>query len=251
MPTSLALLNALGGKAMGLSSFFKVSASGIFSQGKKVVKDRKAELQKEVDTLAKEANRRLDELKRNEIESPAFNKWVENGSTRFGVKGKTYQQVQSEYWRIKNFLDAKTSTVQGAQDVLRQMAHNTGFKGTFNQYNSKAFFRLADKIRQYYEMAGDTAKSLDYQLIWTQLNMMIERNEKLLDSVEGIGVDQIEDALIEIGELNKEMDILNQYPDNADGLEMAARNAPPKSIAGQIGRIFGGIVSAIKGFFGR
>ena len=48
---------------------------------------------KEVSRMASMANKRLKRLEKNELtDLPSYKAWEENGSIRFSVKGKTYQQ---------------------------------------------------------------------------------------------------------------------------------------------------------------
>ena len=70
-------------------------------------------LKKETSRLASMANKRLDRLESNNLTMmPSYMSWQANGAIRFSVKGKTYNQLQSEYWRVKHFLDERTSTVR-------------------------------------------------------------------------------------------------------------------------------------------
>lgn len=145
-------------------------------------------LKKEVSRMASMANKRLKRLEKNELTHlPSYKAWEENGSVRFSVKGKTHQQLQSEYWRLKNFLDAKTSTVRGANSFLKEMAQNTGIK--YNgladlKTKSKKFFELANKIKQYYKNAEQSALALDYQKIWQQINEQIKQGVITIDNEE-------------------------------------------------------------------
>lgn len=92
----------------------------------KVASDKYKELRKEVSRMASMANKRIDRLERNNLTMlPAYKAWAENGAVRFSVKGKTYQETQAEYWRLKNFLDDRTSTVKQANQFLKEMAENT------------------------------------------------------------------------------------------------------------------------------
>lgn len=154
----------------------------------KLASDEYKALKKEVSRMASMANKRLRRLERNELtDLPAYKTWEENGSIRFSVKGKTHQQLQAEYWRLKNFIDSKTSTVRGANAFLREMAENTGIK--YNgladlKTKSKKFFELADKIKQYYKNAEQSALALDYQKIWQQINEQIKQGTITIDSEE-------------------------------------------------------------------
>lgn len=154
----------------------------------KLASDEYKVLKKEVSRMASMANKRLKRLEKNELTHlPSYKAWEENGSVRFSVKGKTHQQLQSEYWRLKNFLDAKTSTVRGANSFLKEMAQNTGIK--YNgladlKTKSKKFFELANKIKQYYKNAEQSALALDYQKIWQQINEQIKQGVITIDSEE-------------------------------------------------------------------
>lgn len=154
----------------------------------KLASDEYKALKKEVSRMASMANKRLKRLEKNELTHlPSYKAWEENGSVRFSVKGKTHQQLQSEYWRLKNFLDAKTSTVRGANSFLKEMAQNTGIK--YNgladlKTKSKKFFELANKIKQYYKNAEQSALALDYQKIWQQINEQIKQGVIAIDNEE-------------------------------------------------------------------
>lgn len=143
----------------------------------KIASEEYKRFRKEVSRLASMANKRLNRLEKNGLEMlPAYQSWQKNGSIRFSVKGKDYNQLQSEYWRLKNFLDNRTSTVRGANTFLREMAHNTGIKyGGLEdlKQKSKMFFELADKIKQYNMQINRSARALDYQKIWEQINTYV------------------------------------------------------------------------------
>lgn len=223
------------------------------------LRNEKEELQKEVDRLALEANKRLDELESSKMFSPAYNQWVENGATHFGVKGKTYQQVQSEYWRVKNFLDAKTSTVEGAQSVLRDISKNTGVYGAtgkLTQEEARQFFRLADQIKDYYEMSGQAAKALDYQKIWNEVNIAIESGMATLNDVENYGVSQIEQIANWIERIEEEIKAIERNPFEAlspptDLVGYSGFSKVVSTVTGAISKIGSKIGGFFKGLFGK
>ena len=150
--------------------------------------DKYKELRKEVSRMASMANKRIDRLERNNLTMlPAYQAWEKNGSVRFSVKGKSYEETQAEYWRLKKFLDDRTSTVKQANEFLRQMAENTGI-----QYNgledlkakSAKFFELADLIKQYNQSINQSAQALDYQKIWKDINTyVLDTDADLADAV--------------------------------------------------------------------
>lgn len=150
--------------------------------------DKYKELRKEVSRMASMANKRIDRLERNNLTMlPAYQAWEKNGSVRFSVKGKSYEETQAEYWRLKKFLDDRTSTVKQANDFLKEMAENTGI-----QYNgledlkakSAKFFELADLIKQYNQSINQSAQALDYQKIWKDINnYVLDTDADLADAV--------------------------------------------------------------------
>lgn len=142
--------------------------------------DKYKELRAEVSRMASMANKRLNRLENNNLTMlPAYQAWEQNGSIRFSVKGKDYNQLQAEFWRLKNFLDDRTSTVREANAFLREMAENTGiqYHGLEDLKNKSArFFELAEKIREYNQAIGQAAQALDYQKIWQQINTAVQQD---------------------------------------------------------------------------
>lgn len=165
----------------------------------KLASDEYLRLKKEVSRMASMANKRLRRLERNELTSlPAYTSWEQGGAIKFSVKGKDYNQLQAEFWRLKRFLDDKTSTVREANKFLKEMAENTGIK--YNglkdlKEKSKQFFELAEKIKEYYEAANDAAQALDYQKIWQQIN------------------EQVKKGIIELGTEESTESVLQKYLD--------------------------------------
>ena len=142
-------------------------------------------LKAEIPDLARKANKRLDRLEANELtELPAYEAWFRSGHIRFSgaVAKKSLQELQSEYWRIKRFLDNKTSLVRGATAYLKEMANTIGIK--YRRVSelkamTKKFFELARKIEEYYRQANESARALDYQRIWEQINTAVKK--KIID----------------------------------------------------------------------
>ena len=146
-----------------------------------VASDKYLQLKKEVSRMASQANKRLVRLESNELtELPAYKSWVDGGAIKFSVKGKDYNELQAEFWRLKNFLDNKTSLVRQANKYLRDMANVTGIKyGNLSELKakSKQFFELANKVKEYYKASEQSAIALDYQKIWEQINFQIKQGE--------------------------------------------------------------------------
>lgn len=174
------------------------------------VKKAQAEFRKEVSRLASLANKRIQRLEDAKLtDSPAYQKWVENGGVKFGVKGKTYNQLQSEMARLNRFINAQTSTIRGINSNLKEMAANTGIKyGTLKELRSKAanFFELSSKVEQYLRTVNDMASAIGYNKIWEVINEYVER--------EKIDLSEAENSIDELSKMVSEL-IVQQQNHNA------------------------------------
>lgn len=153
-----------------------VHKTEIFESGKKAIKEKADKIRayrKEASRLASIANKRVERLERNDLQSsPAYQKYLETGG-RFGVKGKTYNEVQAEVARLKRFIDSNTSTVKGVNNTLKEMAKNTGIKyKDMKDLRAKStkFFELSSKVEQYLRTVNDMASAIGYQKIWEAIN---------------------------------------------------------------------------------
>lgn len=182
--------------------------------------DKYLELKKETSRMASMANKRLVRLERNELtELPAYKSWVEGGGIKFGVANKDYNQLQAEFWRLKNFLDNKTSLVRQANSFLKDMASNTGIK--YNgladlKAKSNEFFRLADRIKEYYKASELSALALDYQKIWEQINVQIKQG--VIDITGEQSTDEMLQRFI------KEIDKVSQVENNQEGFKEGGKD---------------------------
>lgn len=165
------------------------------------VKQAQAEFRREVSRLASLANKRIQRLENAKLtDSPAYQKWVENGSVKFGVKGKTYNQLQSEMARLNRFINAQTSTVRGINSNLKEMAANTGIKyGTLKELRAKAtsFFELASKVEQYLRTVNDMASAIGYNKIWEVINEYVEKEKIDLSGAEN-NIDELSKMVSEL-----------------------------------------------------
>lgn len=186
---------------------------------KKATEEYKA-LRKEVSRMSSMANKRIARLETNELTNlPAYQSWVKGGSVRFGVRGKDHNQVQAEFWRLKNFLDNKTSLVRQANTFLREMAEDTGI-----QYNgledlktkTTQFFKLADKIKEYYKSAEQNAFALDYQKIWEQINVQVKQG--ILD------LSGVEDTESMLQKFIDEMDRIKEVENSKEGFKEGGKD---------------------------
>lgn len=163
----------------------KSKAKKPVSSGKNNAFDQKA-YRKEVSRLSAIANKRIQRLQNSELtDSPAYQKWFNDGQAKFGVRGKSFNEVQTEMSRLNKFLNSSTSTIRGLNKTLKDMATNTGIKYTNMkqlQSKAKAFFTLADKVEQYLRTVEDIASAIGYNQIWEVINTYTQANNINLDT---------------------------------------------------------------------
>lgn len=119
-----------------------------------LIKERERKYKAEVSRKASMANKRLKRLEKNNLTNlPAYRNWLDyKGGVKFSVKGKSHNELVAEMARLDHFINAKTSTVRGANATLKQIASNTNISykrvGELNSKLSK-FFDLYSKVEQY------------------------------------------------------------------------------------------------------
>ena len=153
------------------------------AKAKKIRADRK-----EASRLASLANKRAQRLEANGLQdSPAYQMYLKTGG-KFGVKGKTHNELQQEVSRLKRFIDMNTSTVKGVTTTLKEMAANTGISyANMKELKQKSakFFELASKVEQYLRTVEDMASAIGYQKIWETINQYVKSGEIDLSSADG------------------------------------------------------------------
>ena len=126
----------------------------------------------ETSRLASMANKRIKRLANSEwSDSPAYQKWVKEGSVSFGnIRYMDFNQVKAERARIEQYLDYKTSTITGTKNVLKDIAKNTGLEYSTDvefRNQTRNFFDLASKVNQYMKVGGFYA--YQYHDIWDSI----------------------------------------------------------------------------------
>ena len=128
----------------------------------------------ELSKMVSMANKRLVRLEKAGLQdSPAYKKWVEDGGAKFSVRGKSHNELQKEFSRLKKFIESETSTIRGVNNVLKNIASNTGIKfKNLRELHKKAehFFELSSKVEQYLRTVEDMASAIGYQKIWEAIN---------------------------------------------------------------------------------
>lgn len=181
---------------------------------------KKQKLYTKLKALYADAKRNIRDLQRHNLgDTPAIQKLEENGKIKFSVKGKTYNELQSDYFRLKRFVESETSTVKGATNVLENIARNTGIQyDNLNDLISKSrvFFDIASKVEQILEAQSQLAFTMGYQTIWTAVNNMVERKKINLRDIHNIeeAANIVYDSLInEYLEEEVEESILSEFFD--------------------------------------
>ena len=186
-----------------------------------IEREQKA-LRAQVSHLASMANKRLDRLEKNELtSSPAYQKWEQNGSHRFSVSGKSYSEVQSEYWRVKDFLEMRTSSVTGTKAVLQEIATNIGWGKidfeniALTQTQLSNFFAIANTVSQYLDSVDESAAALDYQEIWDTINAAYQRGKIDFNNAE-LDAEQMQGIVSEMLVLEETQTIMELFDDLID-----------------------------------
>ena len=138
-----------------------------------------SELRAVVRKAAKVANQRLRELEKTGYTKGVYKRTINNlkstGKTRFreGVKTASLSELRSQYVWLRDFLQAKTSTVRGykAADRKRyETAVERGFTGTQDEFEL-----LSEKYLQ-----GELEKRYDSNTIYS---MILEGKTDIIDEV--------------------------------------------------------------------
>lgn len=150
----------------------------------------------------KRIKRMLAKADENGFTSPALEKWKNEGSNFFEIRTKTsWNDLQKERMRVNNFLNSATSSITRTNNVLKEMADNTGlnYKNLADlQSKSKKFFELSNKIDQYFKSKNGEYKG--YQTIWDNINKYVQ-----LDGVD-LNNSNVDDLIEPIAKL-----IVKQY----------------------------------------
>lgn len=188
----------------------------------KAIEHEQKALRAQVSQLASMANKRLDRLEENELTlSPAYQKWEQNGSHRFSVGGKSYPEVQSEYWRVKDFLEMRTSSVTGTKAVLQEIATNIGWGEidfdniASTQEQLSNFFKIADTVSQYLDSVDESAAALDYQEIWDTINAAYQQGKIDFNNAE-LDAEQMQGIVSQMLVLEETQNMLEAFDDMID-----------------------------------
>lgn len=104
----------------------------------------KSDLQKVVGRLVSAGNKRLRNFEKRGESSPAT-RAVERSGGKFSTKGKSVNELRSEFARARNFLKSKTSTISGYETVKKATAEQLKKSGV------DVTLQTLDEILKIYE----------------------------------------------------------------------------------------------------
>lgn len=128
-----------------------------------------------VSRLAKNANRRIGEFRARGMESPAT-RWVKKSGGDFSAKGKSFNQLRSEFRRASDYLTAQTSTVKGYNNLKGEIYYK------LEKYDVEVTTRDYEKFWRAYERLKETNpavkdKSLKYKVL-SHISKMIQTDRR-------------------------------------------------------------------------
>lgn len=130
------------------------------------------EFRKRVLKLQSAANKRLKRLEQAGLtNSPAYQYIVEELEfPRFSVKNKSHNEVISQFWKLKRFLESETGSVSGYKKVLEQRRKMLKISKTKDYIALEGelhnYFAFTKVLEDYYKQMGNLALALDYRRIW-------------------------------------------------------------------------------------
>ena len=185
-----------------------------------LVKDTriKPEFRKEVSRKASLANKRLARLEKNGLtDSPAYQKFMEGGGGRFSIRGKTGSELTKELIKINNFIEMKTSTVKGLNQVLKDTAYRVGVEyediKQLQRYSSK-FFELYNKSMQYLDTVENLGHAFDSTEVMETVRQLVKQEKiDLADSETALDemIIRVSDMLTDIDNYDEEIEGRDWY----------------------------------------
>lgn len=132
--------------------------------------------------LIKRANQRILRLEQQGLtSSPAYQKVTQMlddvSKPRFGVRGKSLEDLQDDRVKLNNFLEYKTSTIGGTKEQLqrfaKQMQRPYAADATRLYSEASGFFRIANKITEYIRSSSSHAH-IDSDVLFRGISRAID-----------------------------------------------------------------------------
>lgn len=166
-------------------------------------KSKRASIARQVSRYAQMANKRMERLESNNLQMvSAFREWERQGEPHYSVKGKDYNELQSEFWKIKKVLDDTTSTVRGANNYLKKMANQMGFKDmSLSQVkdNVTGYWKVFNKVQQYLSTIEGEGYNIGSPRIQEMITNYVKTSKRDLNTVEELN-NALSSVIQEVGE---------------------------------------------------
>lgn len=151
----------------------------------------RSEASKVVSRLASAANKRLRSM--SKTPTPATKRAAKSGGA-FSVKGKTLNQIRSEYVRAKQFLQNETSTKKGYDKFVKAGVEQLGKMGVdISEKNYKRFTDLFDELKDNDPSVGN--RQMRYKVM-PELAKMVESGKLSDDEI----IDRMKQRVVELYE---------------------------------------------------
>lgn len=136
-------------------------------------------LRREASRLVSMANKRLKRIEKQDLtQTPAYRKWIDDGGQKFGISGKSMEEVKQEVARLNNFLKKQSSTVRGAKKYLDNVAEQIGIDDISDypqaQRTINNFFEVTAKVKEYLYNSKEIGVSIGYRKIWEEVSNYVQ-----------------------------------------------------------------------------
>lgn len=172
-----------------------------------VAKGKEKALKSKLKGMISQAKSQIKGLENANINSPALQKL--QSKTTLSTKGKSYNELQSTYFAVQQFLKSQTATVKGATQALDRIANIIGAKNaSASQIASMAseFFRIASYAQQALNVSGISVGSTRiFEVIrkvqqsnnqkWNSATDIMEKTQSVLDELQEQQAEQIQDEM--------------------------------------------------------
>ena len=163
---------------------------------KNVAQGKERALKSKLRGMISQAKSQLKGLENAGLDTPAKQKLL--SKTDLKTKGKNYNQLQSTYFAVDNFLKSQTASVKGATKNLNQIANIIGVKNIpaneIARYASQ-FFQIASYAKQALQISGQSIGSTrifeairkvskTYQTQWKNAESILSRTEMVLKEIQ-------------------------------------------------------------------
>ena len=163
---------------------------------KNVAQGKEKALKSKLKGMISQAKSQLKGLENAGLDTPAKEKLL--SKTDLKTKGKNYNQLQSIYFAVDNFLKSQTASVKGATQNLNQIARIIGMKNvSANEIANYAnqFFQIASYAKQALNTSGQSIGSTrlfeairktakNYQTQWDNAESALDKVEMVLQELQ-------------------------------------------------------------------